>query len=74
MYDGEFRCFDLDYNRVITLKRLLNQTPENRYLLLLNHESLELKLKKIYNGFVSIAHEKANEKYNLGKGNIRNVW
>ncbi len=55
---------DPDYDIAVAWKRLNNGAPEERDLLLLQHELLESQLEKEYNLTLSEAHRRANLVYN----------
>jgi hypothetical protein len=62
-YDGEYGLLVPDYDMAVAWKRLSNGTPEERDIVLLNHELLESKLEKEYNLTMAEAHTEATKKY-----------
>lgn len=62
-YDGTKSVFDADYDMAVAWKRLAEGIPENRDILLLQHELLENSVEKMYNLSAAEAHAIADEKY-----------
>lgn len=62
-YDGTKSVFDADYDMAVAWKRLSEGIPENRDILLLQHELLENSVEKMYNLSAAEAHAIADEKY-----------
>lgn len=62
-YDGEYGLLVPDYDMAVAWKRLANGKPEERDIVLLNHELLESKLEKEYNLTIAEAHATATKKY-----------
>lgn len=63
LYDGVVDRFDPDYDMAVAWKRLTEGIPEDRDLLLLNHELLESQMEKEYNLTAAEAHRRATEIY-----------
>lgn len=63
LYDGKGTFFP-SYDMAVAWKRLTDGVPEERDLLLLQHELLESQLEKEYNLTASEAHARAKKKYN----------
>ena len=63
LYDGVGRA-DPDYDMAVAWKRLSEGRPENRDILLLQHELLESKLEKQNNWSLAQAHREANKQFN----------
>lgn len=61
LYDGKGR-FDPDYDMAVAWDRLAAGKPEERDILLLNHELLESQIEKGYNVSASEAHAEASKK------------
>lgn len=63
LYDGKGTFFP-SYDMAVAWKRLTDGVPEERDLLLLQHELLESQLEKEYNLTASEAHARTKKKYN----------
>lgn len=61
-YDGYGTLYP-DYDMAVAWKRLYEGAPEERDILLLNHELLESTLEKEYNLTIAEAHKRAKEVY-----------
>ena len=64
LYGGEVYRYQTDYDMAVAWKRLNDGNPEQRDIILLKHELLELQIEKNYSIDASKAHRIANKTYN----------
>lgn len=62
-YDGYGMLYP-DYDMAVAWNRIYNGNPQDRDILLLNHELLESSLEKEYNLTIAEAHKRAKKVYN----------